>query len=521
MQPPFVRGLYWHFMIRLYTPEASRRLDAECLLSGISEADLIDQASASCAEVVRHILSSTISHADRVSLLIVCGPGNNGADGLTVARLLSQTCNVTVAVPLDSANLSEGHRQARERLPRSMRIIRYDEVDVMRTLRPDAVIDAIFGSGARLPLDPTMGELTTAINSIDAPLISIDIPTGLDATTGKTDRNVVRCQHTIAMEGLKPGHLRADGPDVCGTVHVTPIGAPSELTAHFSDGAVLDQTDIAAMLPARSRRSTKFDHGHVLVVGGTLGMRGAPSMTAHAALAIGAGLVDLAAASIHPLTPREVMTTALPYTDDGSIAVEAIDVLRRRMERSTVVAIGPGLGSDHRTIAMLAELIESISAACTLVLDADGLRCLPLVTKRVCQLIITPHMGELARLIGKERQQIELSYVEHAQRAAADYDCIVHIKHVPAATVTPAYATYLQCGNPAMATAGSGDVLTGIIAGLCAQGMPAYDAARCGAWLHATAGDESALRTGKVSLMATELIEAAALVRADVMAAQT
>lgn len=500
-------------MISVYTPEASRRLDAECLRSGITEAELIDQASASCTRIIQEIISSSISQAEPVSILVVCGPGNNGADGLTIARLLSQSYNVTVAAPQESAVLSQGHRQARARLPLSVRVLLHHELDTLRTKATDVVIDAIFGSGARLPLDDAIRKVTSAVNAFDAVTVSIDLPTGLDATTGETDPGVVRCQHTIAMEGLKPGHLRANGPLVCGKIHLAPIGAPVEISARISDGGVLDEMDVAAMLPGRSSRSSKFDFGHVLVIGGTLGMRGAPSMTAHAALAIGAGLVDLAAASIHPLTPREIMTTQLPHTESGTIAVEAIDLLCRRMERSTVIAVGPGLGSDHRTIAMIAEFIESIPAGRILVLDADGIRSLPLVRNRTCELIITPHAGELSRLIGKDRRLIELSYVEHAQRAAADYDCIVHIKHVPAATVTKDYSTYLQCGNPAMATAGSGDVLTGIIAGLCAQGMQAYDAARCGAWLHARAGDECVLRTGKISLMAAEMIDVAARLR--------
>ncbi len=508
-------------MISVYTPEASRRLDAECLRSGIIEADLIDQASASCAGIIRQIISSSISHNKPATLLIVCGPGNNGADGLTIARILSQSCAVTVAIAVDSEVLSEGHRQARARLPLSVRLVLHHELDVLHTIQADVIIDTIFGSGARLPLSEEVRKVTKAINAIEALKVSIDLPTGLEATTGETDPDVVRCQHTIAMEGLKPGHLRANGPMVCGKVHVAPIGAPVDISARICDGAILEEMDVTAMLPGRSGRSSKFDYGHVLVIGGTLGMRGAPSMTAHAALAIGAGLVDLAAASIHPLTPREIMTTALPHTEEGTIAAEAIDLLGRRMQRSSVVAIGPGLGSDHRTISMLAELIESIPAGRVLVLDADGIRCLPLVRSRSCELIITPHVGELSRLIGKDRRQIELSYVEHAQRAAAEYDCIVHIKHVPSATVTEDYVTYLQRGNPAMATAGSGDVLTGIIAGLCAQGMQAYDAARCGAWLHATAGDECAQRTGKVSLMATEMIDAAARVRGRLRVALT
>jgi NAD(P)H-hydrate epimerase len=505
-------------MIKIFSPHASRSLDDECIASGMTEGELIASASSAAASIIVQILSSEFPDQSSLRIVIACGHGNNGADGLMIASALSSLHDVTVVCPPLDATVSSGYAYAFSRLTDRVRICFYADLADLSAQRIEVIIDAVLGSGSRIPLLEAASVVTAQLNAISALRIAIDLPTGLDAMTGSIDRHVVSCHHTIAMEGYKPGHIRGSGPEVSGRLHVAQIGAPPQLSDDICDGSILDESDISSILPMRRRVSSKFDYGHVIVIGGTLGMRGAPSMSAHAALAIGAGLVDLATVSVHPLTPREIMTTTLPYQDDGSIAAEAIDTIMARVRRANVVALGPGLGMNHRTISMLAEVIESMSIQQTLVLDADGLRCLPLVKSRKCSMIITPHLGELARLMDVDRTSIEPSYAEHAAHVAEAYDCVVHIKHVPAATIFRRHTTYLLRGNPAMATAGAGDVLTGVISGLCAQGMAPFDAARAGAWLHAAAGDALVARTGAASLMATDLIPAVAHTRAGLTA---
>lgn len=501
-------------MIRIYSPLASRELDARCIQAGISESALITMASMAAGEEIRSILAHCSSETSSgLKILVVCGPGNNGADGLMIARMLSNVSTVTVVVPNTSSTVSAGFAFALQHIPES--VIRVDhqhalDLDIQDY---DAVIDALLGTGARTPLSEDYRRLTMIMNAISAQRIAVDIPTGLDGLTGEIDGGVVHCEHTVTMEGLKPGMLRQHGPDVCGRIHVASIGAPQELSESASDGVVLETDDVAGMLPVRTRVSSKFDYGHVLVIGGSLGMRGAPSMSAHAALSIGAGMVELVAPSVHPLTPREVMTHTVGHHDDGTVSTDAYDGIIRRLARATVVAIGPGMGSNPATIAMMAKVIEVIPQSVVIVLDADGLRCLPMISPHRGNLILTPHLGELARILNSSREQIGSSYVEHAQSLAREHSAVVHIKHVPPATCTGEHVTYLQRGNPALATAGAGDVLTGIIAGLAAQGMQAYDAARCGAWLHASAADELVRSTKKISIMATDLIDVAARLR--------
>ncbi|MBU3698968.1 MAG: NAD(P)H-hydrate dehydratase [Candidatus Kapabacteria bacterium] len=513
-----VWGLYYLTMIKMFSPQASRSLDAECIAAGMTEGDLITIASSCAASIITQIIASKFPDRSTLKIIVACGPGNNGADGLMIASELSLRHRVIVLCPPPDLHVSPGNAYARSRLSSAVSLYGYDHQSDLEMDGIDVIIDALLGSGSRLPLNDTISALAARLHVSSALKIAIDIPTGLDALTGSVDPNVMRCNHTIAMEGYKPGHIRASGPDVCGQIHVAAIGAPAKLSEAHSDGSILEESDIGQMLPRRHRRSSKFDFGHVLVIGGTLGMRGAPSMSAHAALAIGAGLVDLATPSVHPLTPREIMTTSLAHHDDGTIASESVDVIMQRMQRAGVIALGPGMGSNPRTIAIMAQIIETMTPEQTLVLDADGLRCLPLLRHRACELIITPHLGELARLLELDRDVITANYAEYAAQVAQQHGCVVHAKQVPAATVYRDHTTYLTRGNPAMATAGAGDVLTGIIAGLRAQGMTIYDATRVGAWIHAVAGDEQIARTGSATMMATDLIGAAARIRGNLTA---
>jgi len=506
-------------MTKVFTPEASRQLDRACIAAGVSETELIEHASSSAAECIASIIGREFDKtATPRHIIVVCGSGNNGADGLTIAAILSRHHRVTVIVPEVASAGSAGFLHARANMPAAVSLSTYDMAAEVLHEPADVVIDALLGTGARLPLSDLYRRIIEMMNEVRGLRIAIDIPTGLDALTGQAGAVAFRSHHTVTMEGLKPGLLRDAGPDLCGRVHIALIGAPPELSAQCADAAVLDDDDLRSMLPVRRRESSKFDYGHVAVVGGSLGMRGAPSMTAHAAIALGAGLVELITPSVHPLTPREVMTTAVGHHDDGTIAAEAQGQIAERLRRATVIAIGPGLGANPRTIAMLAELIDDLAEGRTIVFDADGLRCLPLLQHRTGRCIMTPHLGELARLLGCQRSDIADGYVEHAQATARHHSAVVHIKHVPAATCSADHTTYLQRGNPAMASAGSGDVLTGIIAGLAAQHMSVYDATRCGAWLHAEAGDQIVARTRKASIMATELIEAAARLRGELTA---
>ena len=487
----------------LLTPADVSAIDAEMVHAhGIDTFMLMEQASEAAHSALLTIIDDQYRHAR--SICVVCGNGNNGGDGLCLARMLSKRFNVSVIWSGSAETLSQAARYNLARLPDAIVLLTPAQAE---HLRADIVIDAVLGVGGRLPLRQTAIELIKAVNAMQAPVIAIDLPSGLDAQTGECSGYTKPAAHTITMQARKVGMLLGKGPEVCGTIHAVDIGVPFTMLTTRCNNHVLSEREVASRFRPRLNHTSKFDYGRLVVIGGTRSMPGAPSLTAHAAIAIGAGIVDLAAPAIHPLTPREIMTHALPSNANGNIDTSAEDVLAHMLSRVTAVAVGPGLGSNEQTIEMIARLLCRLDSSVPIVLDADGLRCLPHLPHGR-SIVITPHMGEFARILQTDRSMIEHTYVERAQNYARKHSIVVHVKNVPSITTDGRQSTFLSRGTPAMATAGSGDVLTGLIAGLLAQKLPLFEAARCGAWLHAAGGEHLVQTTGRRSLMAHELIGA-------------
>ncbi len=488
----------------LLTPEDVTALDLEMVRHhALSETDLMEMAARAAYTKLCDIIDRYVPTCR--SIIVVCGNGNNGGDGFCLARMLSSAFSVQVVWggSKDALSLSAKHNYLL--LPAN---VATSEVGTISTWDADLVIDAVLGVGARLPLREPAKGMIAFINQLGRPIVSIDVPSGLDARNGTTDDVFVHADHTITFEREKVGMIRSKGTACCGQVHVVSFGVPEELLRTTCSASVLELADVPVLLPSREPRSSKFDYGRVVVIGGTTSMRGAPSLAAHAALALGAGIVDLVAPAIHPLTPREIITHEIGSHADGTLSDEEPGTLDAILARATALAIGPGLGGNMRTIQLIAECVNRLDPCIPLIIDADGLRCLPLLQERH-NTILTPHMGEFSRILGVPREQLENDYVERAEALARDRDFIVHVKHVPSITTDGTSTTYLRAGSPAMSTAGSGDVLTGIMAAFVAQGCSAFDAARLGAFVHASAGDHLSKHEGRRSLMAHELISAA------------
>lgn len=488
----------------LLTPDNVTALDLQMVQQfNVSETDLMEQAASAayaelCSIIVRHIPRCR-------TITVVCGNGNNGGDGFCLARMLSSTYSVQVVWSGSENALSPSAKHNYLCLPS---IVATSEIGANPPMNTDLVIDAVLGVGARLPLREPAKGMIAFINQLGRPVVSIDVPSGLDARTGATDHVFVHADHTITFEREKVGMIRSKGTVCCGQIHVVSFGVPEELLRTICDATVLELADVPVLLPSREPRSSKFDYGRVVVLGGTTSMRGAPSLTAHAALALGAGIVDLVAPAIHPLTPREIITHEVGSHPDGTISKESHEKLHAILARATTLAIGPGLGTNTETIRLIADCINRLDPTVPVVIDADGMRCLPLLHQRD-NTILTPHMGEFARLLGRRREDLEDNYVELAQTLARERGYVVHVKHVPSITTDGLSTTYLRAGTPAMSTAGSGDVLTGIIAAFVAQGCSAFDATRLGAFVHAAAGEHLSQHAGRRSVMAHELISAA------------
>jgi len=489
-------------MVPLLLPDEVHRLDEACKRElDLDPLALMEQAATAATAVVRSFIKE--STKARCSIAFACGSGNNGGDGFCIARMLSADYDVVVICDDPAAGMSLAAKTNYARLPSNVCVIGWG---LPLPIQFDFIVDAIIGVGGSAQLRDPIPDRLRKLQMIGGIRIAIDVPTGLDAQTGMAHDDTFEADATVTIETEKPGFYRNRGREVVGKVVVAKIGIPNDLAMRFATTFRLELDDIRRLLPARDASTSKFTYGHVVVIGGTTGMRGAPSLTAHSAIASGAGLVVLAAPSIHPLTPREIMTAELPAHDDGTIHTSAREQLCVLIKRATVIAIGPGLGTNEATISMLASVLDEFSHV-PCVIDADGLRMVPLLKRPLTNVVLTPHLGEFARLIGKERASI-VDPVVAAQDLAKEQGVIVHLKGTPSVS-TNGMLTYLTtAGNPGMATAGSGDVLTGVIAGLAAQNVSMMNSAALGSFLHATAGDNAAHERSQEGMMAGDIITA-------------
>ena len=469
---------------------------------GVPSLDLMERAGAGLARVVAGVVP-----AGRV--VVVCGKGNNGGDGFVVARLLraaGREVDVLSPVPLDG--LTEDAREMCARLPGEAP----RPFDPRRLEGAGGIVDAMLGTGfSGAPREPVAAAIA-AINASGAPVVAADVPSGVDGSTGEVEGEAVRAQATAAFHRGKPGLWIHPGKAHAGAVHVIDIGIPDGAPGEPPAGLVGE--GVLHGYPRRGPSSTKFDSGAVVVVGGSSGMTGAPSLAAGAAIRAGAGYVTLAAPGSLELAfsaraPVETMLAGLPE-HDGGLAAEAVDPALETLERADAAVLGPGLGRRDGTARLVRELLSR--AEVPLVLDADGLNALAGVfpdglTGRGAPTVLTPHEGELGRLLGIPSSDVKERRLHHVREAAAQANAIVVLKGDDTLVVSPGGRVAISRGDaPALATAGTGDVLAGVIAALLARGLPTDQAACAGVWLHNRAGRLAADRLGADGVIASDVI---------------
>lgn len=504
------------------TPEQQRQIDKKSIEDfGIPALILMENAGRSAAEKIGELLKQQHKEVQRPTVLILCGSGNNGGDGFCIARHLYAQCFVRIAWVGEKEKMSSEtltNFRVAEKMGIPMAHIA-SELDV-KTLTTDThcIIDALIGVGGSEDLRgiitflldkvsgmwDSLGQLPTMVD--DTLRIAIDVPTGLNALTGSVHPSAFRADHTITMITPKIGMLINEGIEFCGTIHSVSIGEPESLRSMYEEFAVLEKSDIRAFLPKRSRKTSKFDYGRVVVIGGSHSMPGAPCLAAHAALKSGAGLVELYSPVIHPHLIPEVMPHILRANSEGGIASEELSRLLDSTLKADVIVIGPGLGKSAETLEMIRELIFSVDARKPMIIDADGLSAIrneDILRKSV---VLTPHIGEYARLVHKQRDEVSRNIITEAQESALSMNCTILIKNVPT-VISNGKKTILNThGNPGMATAGTGDVLSGIIGALLAQNISPFYAAALGAFIHSEAGDCAAQYSSEETLIASDII---------------
>ena len=485
----------------------------------IPEIVLMEQAGRQVASLLRTL------HGDRLPerrVLVLCGPGNNGGDALVVARLLADRgVDCRALLFARPAGLRGSAAQACETARRLG--VRIEPVRSAATWRRhkralsrcDIVVDGLLGTGLSRPVAGLFAEVIEAVNRSGREVIAVDIPSGLRGDSPGIPGPAIRARHTVTFARPKVPHLLAPASGLCGTVHVADIGIPEAAVAAERPALTLaDPAALRATLPRRRRDTHKGDFGHVLVVAGSRGKGGAARLAALAALTAGCGLVTAAVpksvAGSFVRGEMEVMTEGLDETDEGTLSDSALLRLKRLLAGKRAVAVGPGLTTHPATRRLVRAFVQAVRVP--LVLDADGLNAFPRASglragRRF--LVMTPHPGEMGRLLGIDTQAVQADRLAAARRLARRTRGHVVLKGHRSLVASPdGRISVNPTGNPGMATAGSGDVLTGLLAGLLAQGGPAHEMARLGVYLHGFAGDLASERKGHAPLLARDLLTA-------------
>jgi NAD(P)H-hydrate epimerase len=472
----------------LYDAEGIRAVDRWAIEEqGVPESELMEAAGMALAEAVAEL-------APQGPVRIVCGKGNNGGDGLVAARRLSGMGFEVEALELFSDQLPE-------------------DFDAW-IAGAGAVVDAIFGTGfSGAPREPA-GRAIDAINRSEAPVVACDIASGVDASTGEVVGVAVEANLTVSFHAAKIGHRVAPGKWCTGELRVAPIGIPARAPTGPVAGTI--EPAVLALAPRRGARSTKFSSGQVVVAGGSRGLTGAVRMSSLAAIRAGAGYATVAVPadleSIFELAQPEVMSIGCPG-GDGCLAPASLKAVLRAFEPAAAGVLGPGMGRDPGTVELARDAAAAIEAP--LVIDADGLNAFAGEVERLAHrdapTILTPHAGELGRLLGHPSEQIGAQRLASAREAARGTGAIVVLKGDDTIVTDGDRVAVNALSAPALATAGTGDVLSGIAAALLARGLDPFAAACAAVIAHARAGRDAAAHIGAAeSVIATDVIESIA-----------
>ncbi len=476
----------------LYSAEQTRELDRITIEEfEVSGTVLMERAGTVAFEVLQQ------HWPEAKTLCIVCGTGNNGGDGFVVARLAyEQGLQVEVFIVGDSHKIKGDALAAKQRLEGcGVSIQTYGNGKLPLA---DIVIDAVFGTGLK---GEVTGDAVYAINAINqhgTPILSLDIPSGLIADTGNAFAEVVRANVTVSFIGLNQGLLTAKGPDCCGELIFDDLQIPSAVI-HKVPTPVQRLEISSSVFQKRDKESHKGLFGHVLVIGGDIGMSGAARLACESALRSGAGLVSLATRYAH----ASMINSARP--EIMSHPAEREHEIKELIEKANVIAIGPGLGLSEWAATLFATAVNSDKP---LIVDADALNLLALEPMKRDNWILTPHPGEAARLLAVTAEEIQSDRFTAIKQLSEKYGGTIVLKGNGSLICSEGFTYLCDKGNPGMASGGMGDVLTGIVASLVAQGFSMTDAAKIGVHLHAAAGDAAAKGAGERGLLASDLMPA-------------
>ncbi len=491
------------------TPQEAGELDRATQERGVSAIDLMERAGRAVARGAADAAGGVYGRR----AVVVCGRGNNGGDGFVAARCLARDgmrVDVLEIEPAPGQDVSSGANRARLS-EQGLEPRAWAREHGGRVLaRADVVVDAIFGTGFHGVAEGAWRAAIEALVGSAVPTVSVDIPSGVDGATGAVEGVAVRADLTVTFGAVKTGCVLLPGAERAGTIRVVDIGFADDLVPHRVE--LIEPADVVSMLPSREADGHKRRSGVLLVVAGSPRMTGAPALIARAAARMGAGLVTVAAPDDVLRAVQAHVTEAvflpLPRTSDGGVSGAALDPALEAAGAADAIAIGPGLGRDEDTAAFVRDLVAR--SPVPVVLDADGLNAFEGAARslrdRVSEAVLTPHDGEFARLMGHAVDD-DGDRVAAARSLAAATGTVALLKGTRTVISSPDGAARINAtGTPVLATAGTGDVLTGAIGALLARGVECFDAACAGAFLHGVAGRLGGDRRGE-GTVAGDVIE--------------
>ncbi len=506
--------------MKVVTAEEMRTIDRVTIEKfGIPGNVLMERAGLSVAEKVRALF-------DKKKVIVLAGGGNNGGDGIAAARNLHNWgWHVKVLLMLREDKLSPDclsqYRMARQ----AGVAIEFRKGVTEKDLHGSLVIDALLGTGINKDVTSYMCDVIRFLNTTEVKVIAVDIPSGISSDNGQVMGAAVQADYTVTFGLPKIGHILYPGADHAGQLFIEDIGFPDELlSAKSLAHQTIDLNSVSLLVPERPAYSHKGDYGHVFVIAGSRGKTGAALMTARACLRSGAGLVTLGVpetlVDVMQSRVTEEMVMPLPDSGKGTFSARAYEEIRDLLDtRADVLAIGPGITAETETAGLVTKLLGTVTVP--MVLDADAINVLAgrkdLLRKVKAPVILTPHAGEMARLLShqtgrsvtkKEIEEMGGDRINISRTLSAETGAYLVLKGAPTIVADPEGRIYINTtGNPGMATAGSGDVLTGMLSGLLGQGMHPLDACRLAVFLHGLAGDKAAALQGMHSVIASDIIE--------------
>jgi NAD(P)H-hydrate epimerase len=470
-------------------------------------------------EAVARAAARRFADAIRAGVIVVAGKGNNGGDGFVAARKLHQDgVPVRVALFARSGELKgDAARAHAEYIAAGGAVLEATNVDFVRSASGGLIIDALLGTGLNAEVRGLMRDAIDAVNASGRPTVAVDLPSGLDSDTGAVMGVAVKAALTLTFGCAKYAHVSYPGTSFCGTLEIMDIGFPPAALAEVNPaGRLIEAADASALLAPRRTDSHKGIYGHALIIAGGRGKAGAALLAARGALRAGAGLVTAAipegVAAIVATGQAELMTEPMPERDGHFDAAATIARLSDLIPGKSALIAGPGIGVNNDSLELVRWLIrEAVALDRPLLLDADGLNILAELGASEAirargAVVLTPHPGEMARLLGATSGEVNANRIAAARKLAREARANVLLKGARSVIVASDGAVSINSrGNPGMATAGMGDVLSGIVGALMAQGHPADSALKLGVFVHGFAADRVAARVGRFGYLAGEI----------------